>query len=75
VQGEHTSEDLLTLRNIRQGGVVDATSLGNSHFLRTMGWKGDVALRGSLLRHGALWSKVARTTTVEACVAGGGSNG
>jgi hypothetical protein len=35
----------------------------------------DVALRGSLLRRGALSSKVARATTVEAGVAGGGSSG
>jgi hypothetical protein len=27
VQGKHTSEDLLTLRNIFHGSVVDATSL------------------------------------------------
>jgi hypothetical protein len=58
VQGEHTSEDLLTLGNILQGGVVDVASLGNSHCLGTTGWRGDVALRGSLLRRGALSSKV-----------------
>jgi hypothetical protein len=58
VQGEHTSEDLLALRNIFQGSVVDAASLHNSHFLRTMWWRGDVALRGSLPWHGALSSEV-----------------
>jgi hypothetical protein len=34
-----------------------------------------VALSGVLLWRGALWSKVARVTTVEAGVAGGGSSG
>jgi hypothetical protein len=75
VQGEHTSEDLLTLGNILQVGVVDAASLGNSYCLGTTGWRGDVALRGSFIQRGALWSEVAQMTTVEACVAGGGSNG
>jgi hypothetical protein len=59
VQGEHTSEDLLGLRNIFQGSVVDAAGLRNSHLLRTTWWRGDVALRGSLLRRGALLSEVA----------------
>jgi hypothetical protein len=36
---------------------------------------GDVALSGILLRRGALLSEVARATTVEADVAGGGSSG
>jgi hypothetical protein len=36
---------------------------------------GDVALRGSLLRRGACSGEVARATTVEAGVAGGGSSG
>jgi hypothetical protein len=58
-QGEHTDEYLLTLGNILQGGVVDTAGLGNSHFLGTTGWMGDVALRGSLLRCGALSSEVA----------------
>jgi hypothetical protein len=49
VEGEHTSEDLLALGNNLQGGVVDAASVGNSHFLRTTGWRGDVTPRGSLL--------------------------
>jgi hypothetical protein len=34
----------------------------------------DVALSGILLWRGALWSKVARATTVKAGVAGGGSS-
>jgi hypothetical protein len=59
VQGEHISEDLLALRDIFQGGVVDAFDLRNSHLLRTTWWRGDVALRGSLLRRGALSSEVA----------------
>jgi hypothetical protein len=37
VQGEHTNGDLLALRNILHGGVVDAASLGNNHCLGTMG--------------------------------------
>jgi hypothetical protein len=36
---------------------------------------GDGALHGSFLRCGALSSEVARATTVEAGVAGGGSSG
>jgi hypothetical protein len=36
---------------------------------------GDVALRDSLLRRNALSSEIARVTTIEACVAGGGSSG
>jgi hypothetical protein len=59
VQGEHTSEDLLALRNIFQGRVVDVAGHGNGHFLRTTWWMGDVALYGSLLRRGALLSEVA----------------
>jgi hypothetical protein len=74
IQGEYTSEDLLALRNIFQGGVVDTAGLGNGHPLRTTWWMGDVALRGSLLQRGALSSKVARATTVEAGVAGGSSS-
>jgi hypothetical protein len=59
VQGEHTSKDLLALKNIFQGSVVDAVGLCNSHLLRTTWWRGDVALRGSLLQRGALSSEVA----------------
>jgi hypothetical protein len=59
VQGGHTSKDLLALRNIFQGSVVDATDLRNSHLLRTTWWRSDVALRGSLLWLGALSSEVA----------------
>jgi hypothetical protein len=74
VQGEHTGEDLLALGNILQGGVVDAASLGNNQCMGTTGWRGDVVLRGSLLRHGALSSEVAQMITVKACVAVGGSS-
>jgi hypothetical protein len=59
VQGEHTSEDLLALENILQGGVVDAAGLGNNHLLGTTWWMGDVALCGILLRCSALLSEVA----------------
>jgi hypothetical protein len=59
IQGEHTSEDLLALRNIFQGSVVEAASLRNSHLLRATWWRGDVALRGSLLWRGALLSEMA----------------
>jgi hypothetical protein len=74
VQRKYTREDLLALENILHGSVVDATGLRNSHLLRTMWWMGDVALRGGLLRRGALSSEVARATTVEAGVAEGGLN-
>jgi hypothetical protein len=50
VQRKRTRESLLTFRNVFHGGVVDATSLRNSHLLRTTWWMGDVALHGSLLR-------------------------
>jgi hypothetical protein len=66
---------MFALWNIFQGSVVDAASLCNSHLRRTTWWMGDVALRGSLLRRGALSSEVAGATTVEAGVAGGGSSG
>jgi hypothetical protein len=75
VLGKRTHEDLLTLRNILHGSVVDVAGLRNSHLLRTTWWMSDVALRGSLLRCGALSSEVARATTVEAGVARGGSSG
>jgi hypothetical protein len=68
IQRKHTCEDLLALRNILHGSVVDAASLGNSHLLRTMWWMVDVALCGSHLWRGALSSEVARATTVEADV-------
>jgi hypothetical protein len=74
VQGEHTSEDLLALGNILLGGVVDTVGLCNGHLLWTTWWMGDVALSGVLLRRGALSSEVARMTTVEAGVVGGGSS-
>jgi hypothetical protein len=35
VQRKRTREDLLTLRNIIHGGVVDAAGLRNNHLLRT----------------------------------------
>jgi hypothetical protein len=75
VQRKRTHEDVLTLRNVFHDGVVDAADLRDSHLLRTTWWRGDVALRGSLLRRGALPSKVAGATTIEAGVAGGGSSG
>jgi hypothetical protein len=59
VQRKCTREDLLALWNIFHGGVVDASSLDNSHFLRTTGWRDDVALRDNLLRCSALSSEVA----------------
>jgi hypothetical protein len=75
VQGKRTREDLLALRNIIHGSVVDVVGLRNSHLLRTTWWMSDIALCGSLLRRGALSSEVARATTVEAGVAGGDSSG
>jgi hypothetical protein len=72
VQRKCTCEDLLALENILLGSVVDAVGLRNGHLLRTTWWMGDVALRGILLRHGALPSEVAQVTTVEAGVAEGG---
>jgi hypothetical protein len=75
VQRKRTREDLLALRNVFHGGVVDAAGLRNIHLLRTTWWMGNVALRGSLLQRGALSSEVARMTTFEAGVAGGGSSG
>jgi hypothetical protein len=68
-------EDLLALGNILHGTVVDATGLRNSHPLRTTWWRDDAALRGHLLRRGALPSEVARATTVAAGVARSGSSG
>jgi hypothetical protein len=59
VQRKHTREDVLALRNVFHGGVVDAARLRDSHLLRTMWWRGDVALCGSPLRRCALPSKVA----------------
>jgi hypothetical protein len=54
--------------------IVDAASTGNIHCLGTTRWRGDVALRGSLIWCGALSGEVTRTTTVEAYVARGGSS-
>jgi hypothetical protein len=59
VQRKRTREDLLALRNVFNVGVVDAAGLRNSHLLRTTWWRGDVALRGSLLQRCALPSEVA----------------
>jgi hypothetical protein len=75
IQRKRTREDLLALRNILHSGVVDAAILYNGHLLRTVWWMSDMALSGILLRRGALPSEVARATTVEAGVAGGGSSG
>jgi hypothetical protein len=71
VQSKCSRGDLLALRNILHGSVVEAADLCNDHLLWTMWRMGDVALCGTLLRCGALPSKVARTTTVEAGVVGG----
>jgi hypothetical protein len=75
VQRKCTREDLLALGNILHSGVVDATNLCNGHLLWTTWRLSDVALSGILLRRGALPSKVAQATTIEAGVAVGGSNG
>jgi hypothetical protein len=75
VQRKRTREDLLALRNVIHGLVVDAAGLHNSHLRRTTWWRGDVALRGSLLRRSALSSEVAGATTIEAGVARGSSSG
>jgi hypothetical protein len=75
VQGEHIGEDLLALGNIFHGCIVDAGGLCNRHLLWTTGWTSDAALGGILLWRGALSSEVARATTVEASVAGGGPSG
>jgi hypothetical protein len=75
IQRKRTREDLLALRNILHSGVVDAAILYNGHLLRTVWWMSDMALSGILLRRGALPSEVARATTVEAGVVGGGSSG
>jgi hypothetical protein len=40
VYRKQTREDLLTLRNILHGSVVNAASLGNDHLLRTTWWVG-----------------------------------
>jgi hypothetical protein len=59
VQRKRTCEDLLALRNVFHGGVVDVVGLRDSHLLRTMWWRGDVALQGSLFRRCALPSEMA----------------
>jgi hypothetical protein len=59
VQRKRTREDFLTLRNVFHGGVVDVAGLRDSHLLRTMWWRGDVALQGSLLQRCALPSEMA----------------
>jgi hypothetical protein len=75
VQGEHTSEDLLALRDILHGSVVDTTGLCNGHLLWTTWRVSGVALSSILFRCGALSSKMARATTVQIGVARGGSSG
>jgi hypothetical protein len=40
------ADDLLTLRNIHHGGVVDTTDLCNGHLQQTTWSMSDVALRG-----------------------------
>jgi hypothetical protein len=59
VQGEHTTEDMLALRNIFHGRIVDAAGHCNDHLLRTTWRVSDVALSDILLQRGALSSKVA----------------
>jgi hypothetical protein len=75
IKKKHTHEDLLALGNIFHGCIVDAASLCNNHLLWTTWWMSDVALSGILLWRGALPSEVARATTIEAGVAGGGPSG
>jgi hypothetical protein len=75
LQGEHTGEDLLTLKNIFHGCIVDVAGLCNCHLLWTTWRMSDMALSGILLWCGAVSSEVARATTVEAGVAGGGPTG
>jgi hypothetical protein len=58
VQRKRTCEDLLALRNVFHGGVVDAAGLRNSHLLGTTRWRVDMAMRDSLFRRCALPSKV-----------------
>jgi hypothetical protein len=58
IQRKRTHEYLLALRNVLHSGVVDVAGLCNSHLLGTTWWTGDVALRGSLLRRGALSNEV-----------------
>jgi hypothetical protein len=48
VQRKHTCEDLLALRKVSHGSVVDTASLRNSHLLRATWWMGDVALCDTL---------------------------
>jgi hypothetical protein len=59
VQRKRTREDLLALRNVFHCGVVDVTGFHNSQLLGTTRWRGDMALRGNLLRRCALPSEVA----------------
>jgi hypothetical protein len=59
VQRKCTHVDLLALRNILHGCIVDVASLRNSHLRRTTWWMSDVALSGILLWRGALSSEVA----------------
>jgi hypothetical protein len=59
IQGEHTSENRLTLGDIFHGCIVDAAGLCNNHLLRTTWRVSDVALSGILHQRGALSSKLA----------------
>jgi hypothetical protein len=52
IQKKYTREDLLTLRNILHGSVVDAVGLHHDYLLRTTWQRGDVALHGTLLQRG-----------------------
>jgi hypothetical protein len=66
---------LLTLRNILHGSVVDTSRLGNDTLLCTTVWIVDVAMSNVLPRSRAVLGEMARTTTIEADVAGGDSSG
>jgi hypothetical protein len=74
-QRKCTREDLLTLGNILHGCIVDTADLRNSHLRWITWWMSDVVLSDILLWRGALSSEVARATTTEAVVAGGGPSG
>jgi hypothetical protein len=72
VQRKRTREYLLTLGNVFHSGVVDVVGLYNGHLMLTTWWIVYIALCGILLWRGALLNEVARATTVEAGVVGGG---
>jgi hypothetical protein len=63
IQGKHTCDDLLALRNILHSCIVGVTSLDDGNLLPT--------LRVVLLWRSAITGKVASPTTVELDVAKG----